>query len=232
MVERQQTVLRHAPGIPVAISQSLDDFLTPAATTGTLTSNFKLLTVGVGALAQSNQTFAEGVLSAAADAGCTQAEYIEAVLTAALNRGIAILNIAFDLLDSVHFCESEWSHVPSELPELLQMRNFLVAQNPLATDTVDLLLARSPKLLRSYFVLRSSALTDGNLPRYCKELLLVVLNAAQRFDDGVRVHLKAARSHGATSDQAMEAGQIAIILGGIPAWQCFSRIALACEPGA
>lgn len=75
-----------------------------------------------------------------------------------------------------------------------------------------------PGALRSYVQLRANALADGLVSRKLKELLLVGINAAERYPAGIKIHLEAAKQLGATDQELAEVFLTALLTAGIPAW--------------
>ncbi|MES2510691.1 MAG: carboxymuconolactone decarboxylase family protein [Pseudomonadota bacterium] len=83
---------------------------------------------------------------------------------------------------------------------------------------VRLLADHNPVLFEGYFKLRSENLKDGSLLQKHKELMLVALNAAERYQTGIEIHGRAALGCGATHAELLDAMTVAILGGGIPAW--------------
>jgi alkylhydroperoxidase/carboxymuconolactone decarboxylase family protein YurZ len=83
---------------------------------------------------------------------------------------------------------------------------------------VQLLAEKQPDLLDVYYKGRNELLKDDVLPRKYKELLLVGLNAAERYHFGMESHGKGALASGATHEELLEAMTTSILGGGIPAW--------------
>jgi alkylhydroperoxidase/carboxymuconolactone decarboxylase family protein YurZ len=85
-------------------------------------------------------------------------------------------------------------------------------------DFVRLLAEHKPILLEGYFKLRSENLKDGLIQQKYKELMLVALNTAERYQTGVEIHAKAALGCGATNEELLDGMTTAILGGGIPGW--------------
>lgn len=75
-----------------------------------------------------------------------------------------------------------------------------------------------PDVLIHYSNLRRSNLSDGRVSRKLKELVLVGINVAERYSEGVRIHTDGARSCGATDQELAECYLTALLTAGIPAW--------------
>jgi len=80
------------------------------------------------------------------------------------------------------------------------------------------LLDYSPDTLLHYTNLRNANLSDGRVSRKLKELVLVGINTAERYPEGVRIHTEGARSCGATEMEIAECHLTAVLTAGIPAW--------------
>ncbi|MES2400565.1 MAG: carboxymuconolactone decarboxylase family protein [Pseudomonadota bacterium] len=83
---------------------------------------------------------------------------------------------------------------------------------------VQLLADHKPVLFEGYFKLRSENLKDGSLPQKYKELMLVAINSAERYQTGIEIHGRAALGCGASHEELLDAMTVAILGGGIPAW--------------
>jgi alkylhydroperoxidase/carboxymuconolactone decarboxylase family protein YurZ len=92
---------------------------------------------------------------------------------------------------------------------------------------VKLLMEYQPELIVPYYRVRADAFREGALARKEKELLLVIMNASEHYEDGLRIHVAAAKQHGASTTEIMEAILTAIPPGGIVGW--FSSAAIAAE---
>lgn len=76
----------------------------------------------------------------------------------------------------------------------------------------------SPDGFKYYTLLRNEALKDGALSRKEKELILVGINAARRYERSLLFHTKGAIDAGATVDELAEIAAVCILSRGIPAW--------------
>jgi AhpD family alkylhydroperoxidase len=75
-----------------------------------------------------------------------------------------------------------------------------------------------PDVLDHYYRVRVDLFRDGALARKDKDLILVIINAAEHYDDGLAIHATAARRFGASDNEVMEAILAAIPAGGTVAW--------------
>ncbi|BDG59842.1 carboxymuconolactone decarboxylase family protein [Caldinitratiruptor microaerophilus] len=99
--------------------------------------------------------------------------------------------------------------------EVLQVFASIYGEVP---DWVVALASASPKALVGYYDLRAAALPDGALPRRYKELILVAINAARRYEPSMLMHTRGAIQAGATAAEVVEILLPCILSRGIPAW--------------
>ncbi|WP_423799891.1 carboxymuconolactone decarboxylase family protein [Neobacillus sp. SAB-20_R2A] len=76
----------------------------------------------------------------------------------------------------------------------------------------------APKALEYYTKLRGEILVDGALSKKEKELILVGINAARRYERSMIYHTKGAIDSGATLEELADILSVCIISRGIPAW--------------
>ncbi|WP_251555183.1 carboxymuconolactone decarboxylase family protein [Neobacillus muris] len=76
----------------------------------------------------------------------------------------------------------------------------------------------APKALEYYTKLRGEILVDGALSKKEKELILVGINAARRYERSMIYHTKGAIDSGATIEELADVLSVCIISRGIPAW--------------
>jgi alkylhydroperoxidase/carboxymuconolactone decarboxylase family protein YurZ len=76
----------------------------------------------------------------------------------------------------------------------------------------------APKALEYYTKLRGEILVDGALSKKEKELILVGINAARRYERSMIYHTKGAIDSGATIEEIADVLATCIISRGIPAW--------------
>ena len=76
----------------------------------------------------------------------------------------------------------------------------------------------APKALEYYTKLRGEILVDGALSKKEKELILVGINAARRYERSMIYHTKGALDSGATIAEIADVLATCIISRGIPAW--------------
>jgi len=76
----------------------------------------------------------------------------------------------------------------------------------------------SPEGFKHYTLLRNEVLRDGALSRKEKELILVGINAARRYERSMLFHTKGAIDAGATIEELAEIAAVCVLSRGIPAW--------------
>lgn len=75
-----------------------------------------------------------------------------------------------------------------------------------------------PNALEYYTKLRNEIMVDGALSKKDKELILVGINAARRYEKSMIFHTKGAIDSGATMEELVETLTPCILSRGIPAW--------------
>jgi len=77
--------------------------------------------------------------------------------------------------------------------------------------------AENPELLKAYLNLRSVILAnEGVLARKTKELILLGIFAASRFEPGIEIHARGAMKAGATRREIFETISLALLAAGVP----------------
>ncbi|MCL6516323.1 carboxymuconolactone decarboxylase family protein [Alicyclobacillus sp.] len=85
-------------------------------------------------------------------------------------------------------------------------------------DWAEVMHEWAPEALRHYTALRMAVLEDGALARKDKELILVGINAARRYETSMLYHTQGAHDAGATAAEVAETVLTAVISRGLPAW--------------
>lgn len=75
-----------------------------------------------------------------------------------------------------------------------------------------------PAMLQHYHSMRNNALDGGRLPRKIKELILVAVNAAGLYPEGMKIHMNGALQSGASKEEILETLLVSILGGGIVSW--------------
>jgi len=87
----------------------------------------------------------------------------------------------------------------------------------------------APDFYHNYVELRGSILNDGVLKRKEKDLILVGVNAAKRYNPSLIGHTRLAIYNGATPKEVAEAVLVGIISRGIPTWMEGRKAVLEAE---
>lgn len=213
-----------ALGLPPDRVGAVREFLKPlVAEDGALPRRVRMLMAHAAATALGNEREATHALREAVSSGLSRQELLDGLLTCALGRGVvAVVDGLWSLSEAASDPTSSWGPRAVEADDR-QMLDFLIAQNPDAAVSVGQLASTAPDALRAYYMLRSTVLDDGALPRKYKELILVVVNATERYERGVEVHLEAAVAAGADRGEVTDALLVATAMGGIPAWHAGSE---------
>jgi AhpD family alkylhydroperoxidase len=163
----------------------------------------------------------------ALDVGATRPQVFEAMIVALLHGGFDKLLDHLWLLESAP--EAAWpeSEVPANVTDDDVTAHFSGGFGGALPDWVRLFREYQPDVLDQYFRVRVDLFRDGALARKDKELILVIINAAEHYDDGLAIHTTAARRFGASEAEVMEAILAAIPAGGTVAW--FASAVLAAK---
>jgi alkylhydroperoxidase/carboxymuconolactone decarboxylase family protein YurZ len=153
----------------------------------------------------------------ALEAGLTRPQAAEAVMAAILSRGFGMVESSLWLIEAAP--DSDWP-LTGGSPKMSvgQIRDYFEETFGSVPPGLDLLAQESPAAFSAYHGLRSNVLKDGALPRAHKELLLLIVNAVERYDLGMRVHMAGALENGASREDVLEAMRVAILGGGLVAW--------------
>jgi AhpD family alkylhydroperoxidase len=80
----------------------------------------------------------------------------------------------------------------------------------------EILCERDPHYLEIYHQLFTHVMIEEtNLPLKVKEMIIAAVNAATNYEEGLRVHIRAALEAGATEDEVFEAIETASLPAGI-----------------
>jgi alkylhydroperoxidase/carboxymuconolactone decarboxylase family protein YurZ len=155
---------------------------------------------------------------AANKAGATRDEWHEVLMVFVPSRGTMMYMEGARILGLARDLPS-----PSDSGDLVfESKEGILAYFKSAMGTlpnfVSLLAEHKPTLFEGYFKLRSENLKDGHVPQKHKELMLVALNTAERYQIGIEIHAKAALGCGASHEELLDGMTTAILGGGIPGW--------------
>lgn len=227
-------IYNEVPDWVVAMHETVPDALrhytelrTTVMKNGALSRKEKeLILIGVNA-ARRYETSLLYHVKGAMDAGATSSEVADTVLTAVISRGLPAwlegqkaVTFALDYeaqrgentdpqrelslqppLLTIEDCDAYCVSTFGGIPEwALKMRDF------------------QPDVLVSYMNLRKGTLRDNQIPAKLKELVLVAINAAERYELGVAIHTKGAFAQGVTKAELAECLLTAVLTAGIPAW--------------
>jgi AhpD family alkylhydroperoxidase len=80
----------------------------------------------------------------------------------------------------------------------------------------EIIYKRDPKYLELYHELFTHVIKKNSaLPLKVKEMIILSINAVNNYEEGLRVHIKAAMDAGASADEIFEAIETASLPGGI-----------------
>ena len=86
-----------------------------------------------------------------------------------------------------------------------------------------------PAFLAAWTELSAQGAKEGALSAKSKELICVAIGVAMRCNYCIASHVKKALQHGATRHEIMEAGFVAVKMGGGPALAYLSQVIEACD---
>ena len=150
-------------------------------------------------------------------AGLTRPQAIEGLMAGVLSRGVGMLSANIWIAKEAP--EGDW-HDRSlvEGMDKQSILDYFRANFGEIPRWLDMLSNASPPTVEAYYSLRSGVLRDGALSRKHKELLLVIVNAVERYEVGMKVHMQGALGAGASREEVLEAMRAAIVAGGLVAW--------------
>jgi alkylhydroperoxidase/carboxymuconolactone decarboxylase family protein YurZ len=202
--------------LPAAYQSRVDALAEAVLAPGRLPERVKHLAI---ALAYTNKGCDEPArrhAQAALDAGLVRPEVVEALAATVLSRGFWMLEANKWLVDAAP--EGPWDLADRPPTAAAEIRDYFAKTFGSVPVWLERLAATAPKTLEAYHALRAEALRDAALARVHKELLLVVINAAERYEFGMKAHMRGALEAGASSDDIYEAVNAAIAPGGVVAW--------------
>ena len=184
---------------------------------GPLSPKIKHFMLFIIALAKGLESMARLHAEAANKAGATKMEWHEVLMVFVPSRGAQMYRQGSELVGlkpgDAQVAASN-APIPSTQDILEYFRNAMGVVPPF----VSMLAEEKTTLLQGYFKLRSENLKDDILPQKFKELMLVSLNTAERYQTGVEIHAKAALACGATHEELLDAMTASILGGGVPGW--------------
>lgn len=183
--------------------------------------NKELILVGINAARRYERSMlhhSKGAL----DEGATVQEFVEILSVCILSRGIPAW------LEGTKAIEYALEYKPQATEKTKSDPNSVAVKDPLEyfkaenegvlPDWVHLMNEFSPDSLARYAAIRQNELRDLVVSRKMKELVLMGINLAERYEKGVKLHSDGARKEGASEQEIAEVGLICILTAGIPAW--------------
>ena len=147
-------------------------------------------------------------------------EIMEILKAVVLSRGVTPLIDGIELLDGLVGSEGSIGR-GAEAPNLKSAEEIMdyfrirFSEVPAWIETLG---KKFPVMLQNYHRMRSNSVDEVLLPRRVKELVLVAVNAAGLYDEGMRIHMNGALQSGAPKEEILEALLVAAIVGGIVSW--------------
>jgi alkylhydroperoxidase/carboxymuconolactone decarboxylase family protein YurZ len=156
--------------------------------------------------------------------GLTRQEAVEGIMAGVVARGLGMLTDMLWLVDEAPDGGSR--HEPEvELADTEAILEYMTQAFGAAPSWSILLAETSPRVLEAYYQLRATVFRDAALPRRYKELLVVILNATERFEVGLEAHMRGAIAAGASRSEVLDAAVTSIASGGIVAWLAAAGVA-------
>jgi alkylhydroperoxidase/carboxymuconolactone decarboxylase family protein YurZ len=147
-------------------------------------------------------------------------EIMEILKIATLSRGITPLTDGFALFaELANYDEStETMGEASTLKSADAIMEYFRSRFSKIPAWVEILGKHFPRILENYHLMRSHAVDEGILSRKIKELILIAVNAADIYDEGMKIHINGALQSGASREEIWEALLVAMIVGGVVSW--------------
>jgi AhpD family alkylhydroperoxidase len=89
--------------------------------------------------------------------------------------------------------------------------------------------AELPDVVKGFAALHQAAMKPGSLSVRDKELIALGIGLAQRCENCIYSHVRAAVNAGATRDQVLEAAGVAVLMQGGPAYTYLPRVTEALD---
>lgn len=166
------------------------------------------------------QRYEEGLMlhaRKAINAGATPEEIHEIALTTLISRGPVAYSEcvkALKLVDRTVQPKAKKEREPSEDEILAALRK----SYGILPNWVETMMEINYGALKGYFKIRKEVLKNGALPKKIKELVMLGINAAELYDDGIEIHVKRAYDSGASGREIYEAILVATVAGGMVSW--------------
>ncbi len=208
-----------AGGIGNAQLDDLGRFVEPIVSDGALPAKVKLFALYLIGTIHGHDELRARAMSRALQAGLTRDELIDGLMAGVLSRGISVLLRSLECFDHFPALEGAPDGANDERrasrEEMLEYFAGVYGELP---AWVAAMTAAAPDYFEAYYHHRARVIADGPFLRKHKELMIVAINAVDRYPFGVEHHLKGAFEGGGTSQEAIEAMLVAIAAGGMPAF--------------
>lgn len=157
------------------------------------------------------------------DLGATVYEIVEILTSCILSRGIPAWLEGIKAIELVLENEALSKKITisdkgkiNNLEEAIEY--FKKDNNDVIPKWVMLMEKYSAESLIHYASLRKNELRNSAVSRKLKELVLIAINLAERYEFGVKLHITGAKKEGATDEEIAEVALLCVLASGIPAW--------------
>ncbi|MEI3614403.1 carboxymuconolactone decarboxylase family protein [Pseudogracilibacillus sp. SO30301A] len=157
------------------------------------------------------------------DLGATIEELVDILTSCILSRGIPVWLEGIKAIELI--LEKETQSINEKSKKINPIESLDKAIEYFKNDNkgkvpgwVNIMQKYSPNSLVNYASLRRDELCDAIVSRKIKELVLVGINLAERYELGVKLHINGAKREGATDEEIAEVAMLCIVTAGIPAW--------------
>lgn len=160
----------------------------------------------------------------AIDSGATIAEIADVLSVCVISRGIPAWLTGVNALQfaETYAADNEDVYRSKELfnsfGTVEECDDYYVNETGKVPLWVQLLKKANSQALIQYSNLRTAVLSDHVVSRKLKEFILIGINVAERYKEGVKIHVNGAKKQGATDQEIAEVSLVALLTAGIPAW--------------
>ncbi len=102
-------------------------------------------------------------------------------------------------------------------------KNMCVKMGDFAPKTLRAIRDQNPEFVKLINTMDEVILKDGALDKKTKRLIALACVAVRMCDDCIYPQAKVAKNYGATREEILEAMQVAVLTGGVPAWSTAKR---------
>jgi len=147
-------------------------------------------------------------------------EIMEILKIAVVSRGITAVSGGFNVFDELKrsdkLLETKDEAASSKSAE--DIMEYFRSRFGKAPAWVEVFGKNFPIILENYHLMRSNAVDEGLVSRKIKELILIAVNAADIYDEGMKIHINGALQSGASKEEIWEALLVATMVGGVVSW--------------